>query len=86
MIARPSAISDAHELGRDEFGDFGAKTFAVGEALGRASHCLLAREVLAMRDVDHFFSDDPGLGEFVLRDELAVGAGAQRPRRRTMWR
>ena len=69
----------AHEFRRHEFGDFGAEAIAVGEALRRPGERRLARKILAMRDVDHLLGDDPGFGEFVLRDHLALGRRAQRP-------
>ena len=68
----------AHEFRRDEFGNGGAEALAVGEALGGALHRRLAREILAMGDIDHLFGDDPGAGEFELGDELAGLACAQR--------
>ena len=39
-----------------------------------------------MGDVDHFFGDDAGAGEFVLGDELSGRAGAQRSLGRAMGR
>ena len=70
-----------HEFRRHEFRDFRAKTLAVGDGRGRVLDRRLAREILAMRDIDHLFGDDPGAGEFELGDELAGIAGAQRPGR-----
>ena len=67
----------AHEFRRDEFGDGRAEALAVGEALGGALHRRLARQILAMGDIDHLFGDDPGAGEFELGDELAGLARAQ---------
>ena len=70
-----------HEFRRDEFWDLGAEALAVGDGRGRVLDRRLAREVLAMGDIDHLFGHDPGAGEFELGDELAGIAGAQRPRR-----
>ena len=51
-------------------------TVAVGEPFLGFGERRLAREVLAMGDVDHFLGDDSGAGEFELGDELAGRAGA----------
>ena len=63
----------AHEFGRDEFGNGGAKALAVGDALLGDIERALAAEVLAMRDIDHFFRNDPGAGELKLSDGLRAG-------------
>ena len=46
-----------HEFGRDEFGDFRTEALAIGERFFRALHRSHAAQVLAMRDVGHFFGD-----------------------------
>jgi len=71
-MARPRAISEAHEFRRDKSGDVGAKTFAVGQRRFRAFVLKLAAEVFAHRDVDHLLGDDAGAGEFELRDLVAI--------------
>ena len=77
---RPTAGDFAHhEFGCDELRDLRAEALAVGDGRGCVLDRRLAREVLAMGDIDHLFGDDPGAGEFVLGDELAGLAGAQRP-------
>ena len=78
MMARPRAISLADEFRRDEVGNLRAEVLAVGATFGRAFQRLRAAEVLAMRDVDHFFGDDAGAGEFKLRDELTGLAAIDR--------
>ena len=77
----PSRYFLAHEFRRDEFGDGCAEAFAIGETISSRFHRLLARQVLAMGDIDHFFGDDPGAREFELGDELAGLACAQGARR-----
>ena len=78
MMARPAGDLGAHEFGRDELRDFGAEILAVGAAFGGARDGVGAAEVLAVRDVDHLLGDDPGAGEFELRDRLAGAARAAR--------
>ena len=68
----------ADEFGRHEFRDFRPEAFAVGDGRGCVLDRRLAREILAMRDIDHLFGDDPGAGELELGDELVGVAGAQR--------
>src|ERR1700722_2923139 len=75
----PSGHFIAHEFRRDEFGNGGAEALAIAKGLSSAFHRGLAREILAMSDIDHLFGDDPRAGEFELRDELARLARAQRP-------
>ena len=62
----------AHEFRRDEGRHRGAEALAVGKRGFRALEHLLAAEVFAVGDVDHFLGDDAGAGEFVLRDGLAA--------------
>jgi hypothetical protein len=68
----------ADELGGDEGGDLGAKTFAVGDALGGTVQHRLAAHVLAVRDVEHLLGDDAGAGELVLGDEFSGFAAVDR--------
>ncbi len=67
----------AHELGGDEGGDLGAEGLAVLQALLGALQHGGAAEVLAVRDVAHLLGDDPGAGELVLGDRLALAADQQ---------
>jgi len=76
----------AHEFRRDEFGNLGAEAVAVGEPRLGPLERRLAREILAMGDIDHLFGDDPGAGEFILRHQLTRRAPAQDSRRGTMRR
>src|SRR5580692_2314001 len=69
----------AHKFRRDEFGDVGAEALAVAQTLAGALHRGLARQILAMGDINHLFSDDSGASEFELGDELARPACAERP-------
>ena len=87
----PSRHFFAHEVRCDEFGDGRAKALAVRKALGSRFDHPLAREILAMGDIDHFFGDDPGASEFELGDELTGLACTERPlggaeRRKTILR
>ena len=76
------------EFGRHEFRDRRPEALAVGDALAGVLDRRLARQVLAMRHIDHFFSDDSGAGEFELGDRLAGPSGSQgafrRAKRRQM--
>ena len=71
----------AHEFRRHEFGDVRPEALAVSETLACAFERRLARQILAMGDIDHLFGDDAGAREFELGDELSRLAGAQRARR-----
>ena len=78
MMARPRAISSRTNSGVMKAGNVGAEILAVGAAFRGAFQHLLAAEVFAVRDVDHFLGDDPGAGEFELRDKLAGLAAIDR--------
>ena len=82
MIARPRATSSRTKSGGVMNSGMAApKALAVGETLGSRFDRLLAREILAMGDIDHLFGNDPGAGEFELGDELARLSRAQPARR-----
>ena len=68
----------AHEFRRDESGDGCAEALAVPKTLASPLHRCLARQILAMGDIDHLFGDDPGASEFELGDELTGLARAER--------
>ncbi len=51
----------AHEFRRDESGQRAAELLAVGQRRFGAVELLLAAEVLALGDVDHFLGDDAAL-------------------------
>ena len=70
----------AHEFRRDEGGQRAAELLAVGQRCFGARELLLAAEVLALGDVDHFLGDHAALRPFVLGEGLAV-QGAPRLRR-----
>ncbi len=72
----------ADEFGRHEFGNGGPEALAVGEAARRVRNRRLARQILAVGDVNHLLGHDSGAGEFQLGDELPGTTRAQRPRRR----
>ena len=61
----------ADEFRGDERGNFRAKAFTVGDAFLRPLDHLRSSHILAMSDVDHFLSDDPGTSKLILRDNLA---------------
>ena len=73
----------ANEFRCDERRNFGAETFAVGDARLGLFQRLRAAEVFAVRDVDHFLGDDAGAGEFILRHQLARLAAIDRQVGRT---
>ena len=70
----------AHELRRHEFGNRRAKALAVGDAGRGLVKGALAAEIFAVRDIAHFFRDDPGAGEFELRDRARALGAQQRTR------
>ena len=61
MMARPRAISSRTNSGVMKAGTDGAEALAVGERRFGALEHLLAAEIFARRDVDHFLGDDAGL-------------------------
>ena len=70
----------AHEFRRDEQRHRGAETFAVVMGGLRDVEHLLAAEIFALGDVDHFLGDDALARPFELRHRMAVEP-AQRARR-----
>ena len=58
----------AHEFRRHEARNIGAKALALRHLRMRAFQHLFAAKVFARGNVDHFFGDDSGAGEFILRD------------------
>ena len=78
MIARPRAISSRTNSGVMNSGIDAPKSSPSATAFLGARQRLGAAKVFAMRDVDHFFGDDAGAGEFVLGDELAGLAAEHR--------
>ena len=71
MMARPRAISSRTNSGVTNSGMAAPKSSPSARRSAAPSSALCAAEVLAVRDVDHFFRDDAGAGEFELRDQLA---------------
>ncbi len=71
MMARPRAISLRTNSGVMNSGISAPKSSPSARRSAAPCQRLLPAEVLAVRDVDHFFGDDAGAGEFVLRDQLA---------------
>src|SRR5271167_420534 len=67
----PSSDLAPDEFGSDERGNFRAKALTVGDTLLRPFDHLRSAHILAMSDVDHFLSDDPGTSKLILRDNLA---------------
>ncbi len=58
MMARPRAISSRTNSGGDESRQFAAELFAVLQrGIGAIQH-LLAAEIFALGDVNHFLGDD----------------------------
>ena len=53
----------ADEFGRHEFGNGGPEALAVGEAARRVRNRRLARQILAVGDVNHLLGHDSGAGE-----------------------
>ena len=73
----------AHKFRRYEFGDVGAKAFAVGKTRFCGVERAVAAQIFAMRDIDHFFGDNSGAGEFELRDRRGAGGAIELTLRRT---
>ncbi len=67
----------ANELRRHKSRHRRAKAFAIGQRGFGALQLDLAAEIFAGGDVDHLLGDDPGAGEFKLRDHVIADA-AQR--------
>src|SRR4029453_11971917 len=67
----PARDLAAHEFRRDEGRHCGAEALAVGKRRLGALELLLASEIFALGDVDHFLGNDAGARELELRDRLA---------------
>ena len=64
MIARPRATSSRTNSGVTNSGIAAPKLSPSASRAAASVDRRLAREILAMRDIDHLFGDDPGAGEF----------------------
>src|SRR5262249_58337650 len=62
----------AHEFRLDESRPRGAEALALGKRGLGALELLLATEVLAFGDIDHFLGDDAGARELQLRHRPAI--------------
>ncbi len=80
MMARPRATSSRTNSGVTKSGTARAKTLAVVVGGLRHVEHLLAAEIFALGDINHFLGDDAQARPLQLSDGLAVER-AQRPRR-----